>query len=267
MSEIPLHHFRGRDGARLAYRELGEGRPLILIHGYLSTAMALVETGLAGKIARRGHRVILPDLRGHGASARPHDAVAYPPDALADDGLALIKHLGLTGYDLAGYSLGGRTVIRILARGATPGRAIVGGQGLEAIAQTVGRGGQYRHALTHFGTFAPGSPEQAIEDWVKASGGDPVALVHVLGTFVDTPLEVLAQITVPTLVLTGAEDGHNTSAEALASALANGRYVEVAGHHGTAPATPQFETAMAGFLDGGRPAGLRRDQKPPGDPR
>jgi len=267
MSELPFHHFRGRDGVRLAYRELGEGRPLILIHGYLSTAMALVETGLAEKIARRGHRVILPDLRGHGASARPHDAAAYPPDALADDGLALIEHLGLTDYDLAGYSLGGRTVIRILARGATPGRAIVGGQELEAIAHTVGRGGQYRYALTHFGTFAPGSPEQAIEDWVKASGGDPVALVHVLDTFVDTPLEVLAQITVPTLVLTGAEDGHNTSAEALASALANGRYIELPGHHGTAPTTPQFETAMTDFLEGGRPAGLPRDQIPPGDPQ
>ena len=266
MSEIPLHHFPGRDGARLAYRELGEGRPLILIHGYLSTAMALVETGLAGKIARRGHRVILPDLRGHGASARPHDPAAYPPDALADDGLALVEQLGLTDYDLAGYSLGGRTVIRILARGAAPGRAVVGGQGLEAIAHTVGRGGQYRYALTHFGTFAPGSPEQAIEDWVKASGGDPVALVHVLDTFVDTPLEVLAQITVPTLVLTGAGDGHNASAEALAGALAHGRYVEVPGHHGTAPTTPQFETAMTGFLEGGRPAGLPRDEEAPSDP-
>ena len=54
MSDIPLHHFRGRDGVRLAYRELGEGRPLILIHGYLSSAMALVEAGMAGTIARRG---------------------------------------------------------------------------------------------------------------------------------------------------------------------------------------------------------------------
>ncbi len=158
MTEIPLCYFRGRDGARLAYRELGEGRPLILIHGYLSTSMAMVDAGIAGKMAGRGCRVILPDLRGHGASARPHDAAAYPPDVLADDGLAHIEHLGLTGYDLGGYSLGGRTVIRILARGAAPGRAIAGGQGLEAITRTAGRGGQYRHVLTHFGTFEPGAP-------------------------------------------------------------------------------------------------------------
>jgi pimeloyl-ACP methyl ester carboxylesterase len=254
MTEIPVRHFPGRDGVQLAYRELGEGRPLILIHGYLGDAMLLVEAGLAGKLAAQGYRVIMPDLRGHGDSARPHDPAAYPPDALADDGLALIEHLGLTDYDLGGYSLGARTVIRLLARGATPGRAFVGGQGLDAITHTVGRGGQFRHVFTHFGTFEPGSPEQAMEDWVTARGGDPVALVQVLDTFADTPPAELARITVPTLVLTGAQDGHNDTAEALANALGNGRYVMVPGNHGTAIAAPQFENAITDFLKGGQPA-------------
>jgi pimeloyl-ACP methyl ester carboxylesterase len=248
MTEIPVCHFPGRDGVQLAYRELGDGRPLILIHGYLGDAMLLVEAGLAGRLAAQGYRVILPDLRGHGDSARPHDPAAYPPDVLADDGLALIEHLGLTGYDLGGYSLGGRTVVRLLARGATPGRAIVGGQGLEAVTHTVGRAGQFRHVLTHFGTFDPGSPEQAMEDRITAQGGDPVALAHVLDTFVDTPMADLARITVPTLVLTGAQDGHNDTAEALANALGNGRYVMVPGNHGTAIAGPEFEAAVTDFL-------------------
>jgi pimeloyl-ACP methyl ester carboxylesterase len=252
MSELPLHYFRAGDGVRLAYRELGEGRPLILIHGYLSSGTVMIESGLAGKLAGRGYRVILPDLRGHGASARPHDPAAYPPDALAGDGLALIGHLGLTGYDLAGYSLGGRTVIRLLARGATPRRAVAGGQGLEAIIHTAGRGGQFRRVLANFGTFGPGSREQAMEDRVRASGGDPVALALVLDTFASTTLEELSRVTVPTLVLTGAEDDHNDTAEALASALGNGAYTELPGNHGTAIATPQFEAAMASFLDGSR---------------
>jgi pimeloyl-ACP methyl ester carboxylesterase len=251
MTEIPVRHFRGRDGLQLAYRELGAGRPLIMIHGYLGNAMTMVETGIAGRLAGQGYRVILPDLRGHGDSARPHDPAAYPPDALADDGLALIEQLGLTDYDLGGYSLGGRTVVRLLARGATPGRAIVGGQGLEAVTHTVGRGGRFRRVLTHFGTFDPGSPEQAMEDRVTASGGDPAALVGVLDTFVDTPLAALARITVPTLVLTGADDGHNDTAEALASALGNGQYIMLPGNHGTAIATPQFESAIISFLKSG----------------
>jgi pimeloyl-ACP methyl ester carboxylesterase len=250
LTEIPVRHFPGRDGLRLAYRELGEGRALILIHGYLANAAAnWVDTGIAGKIAGHGYRVIMPDLRGHGDSARPHDAGAYPPDVLADDGLALIEHLGVADYDLGGYSLGGRTVIRILARGATPRRAIVGGQGLEAIVHTVGRGGNYRHLLTNFGTFEPGSPARALEDWVKRLDGDPVALVRILDTFVDTPSAALARIEVPTLVVTGAEDGHNSSAEALASALPNGRYTMVPGSHASAMSTPELLTAITDFLD------------------
>jgi pimeloyl-ACP methyl ester carboxylesterase len=266
VTEIPLCYFRGADGARLAYRELGEGRRLILIHGYMGSSTSMIDGGLAGRMAGRGYRVILPDLRGHGASARPHEPAAYPPDVLADDGLALIGHLGLTGYDLAGYSLGGRTVIRILARGAAPGRAIAGGQGLEAVAHTVGRGGRFRRVLANFGTFEPGSPEQAMEDWVKASGGDPVALNLVLDTFVDTPVETLAGIQVPTLVLTGAEDGHNATAGALAGALGNGQYLELPGNHGTALTTPEFETAMAGFLAGSGPTSGPGQQHRADDP-
>ena len=76
---------------QLAYRELGRGRPLILIHGYLGSAQSgWVDSGIAEKIAGHGYRVIMPDLRGHGDSAKPHDAAAYPPDVLANDGLALI---------------------------------------------------------------------------------------------------------------------------------------------------------------------------------
>jgi pimeloyl-ACP methyl ester carboxylesterase len=256
MTETSLHRFPGRDGVQLAYRELGRGRPLILIHGYMGSAQSgWVDSGIAEKIAGHGCRVIMPDLRGHGDSAKPHDAAAYPPDVLANDGLALIEHLGVTDYDLGGYSLGGRTVVRILARDATPGRAIVGGQGLEAITHTVGRGTHFRHLLRNFGTFEPGSPEQATEDWIKASGGDPVALVRVLDTFTDTPLEDLARIRVPTLVLTGAEDGHNESAGALANALADGQYVVLPGDHGTAFHTPQFAAAIISFLENGTTVG------------
>jgi pimeloyl-ACP methyl ester carboxylesterase len=249
MIDLAVRHFQGRDGAELAYREVGEGRPLVLIHGYFSTATVnWVRYGHVSTIAARGYRVIMPDLRGHGDSAKPHEAAAYPPDVLTDDGFALIEQLGLTDYDLGGYSLGGRTTIRMLARGATPRRAIVAGMGLEGIVHTGGRSAYFRRILGNLGTFERGSSEWMAEAFLKAVGGDPVALLHVLGTFVDTPREALAHIGVPTLVLVGAEDGDNGSAQALAAALPDGRYAAVPGNHMSAVTRPELGAAIADFL-------------------
>ncbi len=187
-----LRHFQGSDGAALAYREIGEGRPLVLIHGFFSTATVnWLRYGHAAAIAARGYRVIMPDLRGHGDSAKPHDAAAYPPDVLTDDAFALIEQLGLEDYDLGGYSLGGRIVVRLLARGAAPGRAIVAGMGLDGILQTGQRSGFFRRILTNPGTFERGSPEWMAEAFLKTVNGDPTALLHVLDTNVDTPREAL----------------------------------------------------------------------------
>jgi pimeloyl-ACP methyl ester carboxylesterase len=242
--------FRGRDGVRLAYQETGEGRPLILIHGHMARGAHWVESGLAGRLAERGYRVIMPDLRAHGDSAKPHDAAAYPPDVLTDDGLALVGHLGLTDYDLAGQSLGGRTAARMLVRGATPRRAVICGQGLEGMTHAAERTRWYREFLSACGTgaFEPGTDEQETEDWLRATGGDPEALRLALDSWVNTAPEELQAVTVPVLVMTGAEDWHNQTAKALAEAMPNGRHVEVPGDHLTAETSPEFEEALLGFL-------------------
>jgi pimeloyl-ACP methyl ester carboxylesterase len=248
-ADIPVHVFQGRDGVQLAYREMGSGRPLVLIHGYFSTAIVnWIRYGHAGKAAAAGYRVIMPDLRAHGDSAKPHDPAAYPRDILADDGLALIEQLGLTDYDLGGYSLGARTVLRMLARGAAPRRAIVAGMGLDGIVRTAGRGGHFRNILTHPGSFERGSVEWRAEAFLKTVGGDPVALLHILDTLVDTPVETLARIAMPVLVVTGAEDSDNGSAEALAAALPDSRYVVVPGNHMSAVAEPALGAAIVDFL-------------------
>jgi pimeloyl-ACP methyl ester carboxylesterase len=247
--DLPVQHFQGRDGEQLAYREVGEGRPVVLIHGFFSTAFVnWVRYGHAAKIAGLGYRVVMPDLRGHGDSAKPHDASAYPRDVLADDGFALIEHLGLTDYDLGGYSLGGRTTIRMLARGARPGRAIVAGAGWEGIVNTTGRGAHFRHILTNLGTFERGSAEWMAEAFLKTVGGDPVALLHVLDTFVDTTREDLERIKTPVLVLMGSDDHDTGSGEDLAAALPHGQYAVIPGNHMSAVTKPELGIAIAGFL-------------------
>jgi pimeloyl-ACP methyl ester carboxylesterase len=249
LDELPVHHFHGRDGTELAYRELGEGRPLVLIHGYFSSAVVnWIRYGHAAKLAALGHRVLMPDLRGHGDSAKPHDPAAYAPDVLAEDGLAFVDQLGLIDYDLGGYSLGARTVLRMLVLGATPRRAIAGGMGLDGVVHASARTDHFRQVLTHLGSFKRGTPEWMAEAFLKTVGGDPVALLHVLETTVDTSLEELAGITVPTLVVAGAQDDDNGSAADLAAALPNGRYVVIPGSHMGAVAKPELGIAIADFL-------------------
>lgn len=98
MPAFPTH-----DGQTLQYQEVGEGRPLVLLHGFLGTGDQWLTHGHAETLADKGHRVIVPDLRAHGANPTPHNPSAYPADALVDDGLALIAHLGLEDYNLGGY--------------------------------------------------------------------------------------------------------------------------------------------------------------------
>ncbi|HEX5451336.1 MAG TPA: alpha/beta hydrolase [Candidatus Limnocylindrales bacterium] len=91
------------NGLHLYYQVHGEGRPLVLLHGGLMSNETFGPVIPA--LVAAGHRVIAPDLQGHGRTAdidRPIDH-----RLMADDIAALIRHLGLDQVDLVGYSLGG----------------------------------------------------------------------------------------------------------------------------------------------------------------
>ncbi|MBA8927954.1 pimeloyl-ACP methyl ester carboxylesterase [Kutzneria viridogrisea] len=250
MTDLTVHRFPGRDGLELAYRELGAGRPLVLLHGFTATGPQWIQHGPAVTLAEHGYRVILPDLRGHGDSAQPHDPACYPPDVLAEDGLALIEWLGLADYDLGGYSLGARIVLRMLVRGARPARAIVAGQGLDAITRASERTGQQHRVLTALvngDPIQPGSPEEEQAYWISLSGNDPRALSQVLDTHVATPRAALCRVPTPTLVVVGDQDSGHACADVLAATLPNARFTRVPGDHFTALASPELATAIMAF--------------------
>jgi pimeloyl-ACP methyl ester carboxylesterase len=90
MTDLLVHRLRGSDGTELAWRSVGSGRPVVLLHGLMGSAAMLAGQDLVPALAGHGYRVILPDLRGHGDSGRPHDPACYPPDVLADDLLVLV---------------------------------------------------------------------------------------------------------------------------------------------------------------------------------
>jgi pimeloyl-ACP methyl ester carboxylesterase len=257
MTDLPVRRFPGPDGVELAWREVGSGRPFVLLHGLMDSGAGLAGLALVPALCERGYRVILPDLRGHGDSGRPHDPARYPPDILTADTLALVAHLGLDDYDLAGYSMGGKLVLRLLARGARPGHAVVGGQGLDALDAESDRTDGHRRLLAAVadGTaFPAGSPERLMADLIRHGGGDARAVGLVLDTFVATPADAVRLVPVPTLVIVGDRDSRGTSAGALAALLPQGRLVLVPGDHGTALTASELTTAVLDFLDDSAPA-------------
>jgi len=247
----PEVSFPGRDGVRLAYREVGTGRPLVLLPGLSVDTTLWLHYGHAERIAARGHRVIMPDFRGLGRSAKPREAAAYPLDVLTEDGLALLDHLGLDDYDLGGYSLGGRIVVRMLVRGATPGRAVVAGQGMRQVLGAEGGVGSFmRRVLAGLGTFEPGSPEERTAQWLRANAAAPAALLPELASIVATPVEEVGRIQVPTLVVMGADDERAASLDQLVEALPRGTRAVVPGDHRTAASSPELTAAIVAFLAG-----------------
>ncbi len=248
---IATTHFRAPDGIDIAVHQLGEGRPLILIHGYMSDAETnWIKYGHAQLLANAGYRVIMPDLRAHGQSGKPHEKTFYPPDILAFDQLALIAHLGLNEFDLGGYSLGARTTARLLAAGVRPGQTFLAGMGLEGIINTGKRGSHFRDVFANLGKQERGSPGFFVEAFLKSTGGDPIALECVLDTFVDTPVETLRSFDFPIHVICGVDDQDNGSAQALADILPRGQMLEIPGNHMSAVVKPELGQTILDALRG-----------------
>src|SRR2546423_5252822 len=93
------------EGLQLSYRAVGSGPPLILIHGWGANGGEWEEVGWLGTLV--GRTILIPDVRGHGASAKPHDATAYRMEALAGDVVRLLDAVGEPTADVFGYSMGG----------------------------------------------------------------------------------------------------------------------------------------------------------------
>lgn len=248
---MTLHHFTTSDGVRLAYRIVGEqnDRDVMLIHGLFSNGeLNWVKFGHAQKLADTGFRVILPDLRAHGASEAPHGAEHYPDDVLARDMEELIAHLELVDYDLGGFSLGARTTARLLMRGATPKRVVFGGMGLEGLAGWSKRKDFFLDVIAHFDEIKHGDPRFMTVSFMKTMKVDRQAAKWLLGTFTDTDPDALAHITQPALVVCGTEDFDNGSAEKLVAALPNATYAPVPGTHMSSVAEGAMGDAIVRFL-------------------
>ncbi|MET1756632.1 alpha/beta hydrolase [Novosphingobium sp. RD2P27] len=249
MNEVRSEFLEGWGGTRLAVHRLGEGRPVLLLHGLFSSAeVNWIKFGHARRLAEAGFEAIMPDLRAHGQSDAPHEPDAYPEDVLVRDAAALVEAIGLSDFDLAGFSLGARTAVRAVLAGLAPRRLILAGMGLEGLAGWARRSAFFVDAIDRFDEIKRGDPAYFAQAFMKTQKVDRVAARLLLQSVDDTASEALARITMPTLVVCGADDQDNGSAPALAEALPDGRYVEVPGTHMSSVTQRELGEAMVAFL-------------------
>ena len=170
-------------------------------------------------------------------------------DVLVKDTLATVAGMGLTDYDLVGFSLGARTALGAVLAGLTPRRLVLGGMGLEGLTGWARRSAHFVDAIDRFGTIERGDPAFVAQAFMKTMQVDRVATRHVAAL----GLRILRRTSCPrdhahAGGLRRARTSDNGSAPALAAALPDGRYAEVPGNHMSSVTKPEFGEAIARFL-------------------
>lgn len=99
----------------LYYEDHGVGKPVVLIHGWPLSGRSWENQTPA--LVEAGHRVIVIDRRGFGASSQPWSGYDY--DTFAADLHTLIEHLDLNEVTLVGFSMGGGEVVRYIGNYGT----------------------------------------------------------------------------------------------------------------------------------------------------
>jgi len=242
------------DGIRLAYEVVGQGEPVVLVHGFgASRVQNWRAPGWYETLAGAGYRVIALDCRGHGDSDKPHDSARYGEDAMTNDIAAVMQAAGHDAAFVMGYSMGGSLTIRLLHNQPKRVRAaVIGGVGSNYFSRT----NDWRTAIAD-GLIAKDasslSPTQRMfREFASQPGKDVLALAACMRA-PRSPLsrQDLAAIATPSLVVCGEADQVSGPAEALASALGHARAVTVPKRdHMLTVGDKLYKQAVVAFLAG-----------------
>jgi pimeloyl-ACP methyl ester carboxylesterase len=249
--------FTSSDGVQIALHEWGEHGhepPVVLHHGFVAHARANWETtGVVEALLRAGRRVIAPDARGHGESAKPHDPASYGEQRMARDLGELLDARGVGEIHLVGYSMGAVVSLLLAADDERVRRLVVGGVG----SGVVECGGVDRRALSNDSIIEALSAEdaetlevagaRAFRSLADALGSDRRALVAQARSIHRGGVE-LARVSAPTLVLAGEDDPLAIRPQVLADALPKATLRMLSGDHMQALGDPRFATSIVEFL-------------------
>jgi pimeloyl-ACP methyl ester carboxylesterase len=242
-------------GLRIHYEVRGAGEPLVLIHGYTASGKTNWEmSGWFDALAPK-YRLIVPDLRGHGRSEKPHSADAYSLELLTQDVLACMDEEGVQRARVMGYSMGGMVTLNLLLN--HPERvsaAVVGGMGM----RWPRRGDRRERGRQDEPGAEPAPPAQPRRGGrfllAYARHYDPIAMRAAwVGVFrgSGTPVDIsrLGEIQAPVLAVSGMRDALYPGVKEMVPRIAGAKLVALSGrgHIGTVR-DPRFKQAVLDFF-------------------
>jgi pimeloyl-ACP methyl ester carboxylesterase len=254
------------NGVRIIYDVVGDGRPLVLLHGWCCGRSWWTEPGYVEDLSR-DHLLINVDLRGHGASDKPHEPAAYRAEALTSDVLAVADAEGLDRFAIWGQSRGGW--IAWNTADAVPQRvpAIVTSGSWDPRPTTEedwrSFDEEWGAALRHGGTRAlvdlfeqedGDAFEREFPPWAQAVTlrADPEALLAACAPEVMMEgLSDLERFPVPALLIAGELEDPDDDAAKVAAMIPNGQSLRLPGlgHGGACAASELTIPAARAFLD------------------
>ncbi|MEM6712575.1 MAG: alpha/beta hydrolase [Pseudomonadota bacterium] len=240
------------DGVTIAYRDQGEGDPVLLIHGFASNhTINWVGPGWFELLTQAGHRVIALDNRGHGQSEKLYDPALYTARIMASDARRLLDHLEIERVTVMGYSMGAR-ISAFLCMDAPErvSKVLFGGLGINMV-RGIGGSEIIADALRAESladvTHPVGKAFRAFADQTKS---DREALATCISASRDPITEAdVRSIHQPALVSIGEKDEVSGNGEELVDLLADGQLLMIpARDHMNAVGDKAHKAGVLAFL-------------------
>jgi pimeloyl-ACP methyl ester carboxylesterase len=239
-------------GIAVNFIEAGAGYPVVLVHGFASSARNnWVEPGWVSFLSSH-YRVVALDQRGHGLSGKPHDFESYDMKNFAADVIGLMDHLRIEKAFLMGYSMGAMVSLVLAIENPSRFRAVVlGGVGGDGVSGTLKGRDAIIKALLSADPSSIGDPvAKTFRAFAEANHNDLEALAACMGR--ERPrleAEVLAQISVPAMLVVGTRDALVANADKLAASIPGAELVTLEGRdHLNAVGDKRYKAAVKRFF-------------------